>query len=60
MTKLLQGEKTMGKTIRINVEELTEKQAKEKLKELIEFLDEMDQEDCFGTEGWRYQFGEGN
>lgn len=40
--------------ISIEVEKLSEDQAKELLKDLIEKLDELDQEDFFGTEGWRH------
>lgn len=41
------------------VDKLTETAAKEYLKELIEALDEEEQDDTFGTEGWRrYLMGE--
>jgi len=31
--------------------------AKKKLQELIEWLDEIDEDDFFGTEGWRHRLG---
>jgi hypothetical protein len=43
--------------IAIEVDNLTEKQAKEQLAELIEALDELSGEDFFGTEGWRHFMG---
>lgn len=39
------------------VGKLSEDGAKDSLIELIEFLDELDQDDFFGTEGWRYKIG---
>lgn len=36
------------------VDKYTEKAAKDYLKQLIERLDELDQDDYFGTEGWRH------
>lgn len=39
------------------VDLLSEEGAKELLRSLIETLDELDDEDYFGTEGWRYRFG---
>ena len=38
----------------VNIEEMTEKQAKNILQRIIERLDELDQEDFFGTEGWKH------
>jgi len=43
----------MGK-FNMNVDKMTEKQAKEILKMLIEKLDELDEDDYFGTEGWKH------
>ena len=45
----------------MKVEEMTEEQAKKILKRIIEQLDWLDEEDFFGTEGWRIYlgFGEG-
>jgi hypothetical protein len=43
--------------INVNIDKLTEQQAKEILKELIEKLDDMDTVDFFGTEGWRHMLG---
>ncbi len=43
--------------MKIKIEEMTEEQAKKLLKELIEKLDNLDIEDYFGTEGWRYFLG---
>lgn len=39
------------------VDLLSEEGAKEVLRELIHKLDELDEEDFFGTEGWRHRFG---
>jgi hypothetical protein len=41
----------------IDIDEMTEKQAKDKLKELVDALDELDGDDYFGTEGWRHFLG---
>lgn len=38
------------------LEALTEEQAKELLSHLIVCLNECDEDDMFGTEGWRHQF----
>jgi hypothetical protein len=43
--------------IAIDVEDLTAKQAKEQLAALIEALDELGNDDYFGTEGWRHFMG---
>lgn len=39
------------------VKKLSEKGAKEVLVEIIEKLDDLDDEDFFGTEGWRHYLG---
>lgn len=39
------------------VELLSEEGAKEYLRNLIEKLDELDDDDYFGTEGWRHLLG---
>lgn len=36
---------------------LTEKAAKELLQKIMDKLDELDDEDFFGTEGWKHMFG---
>ncbi len=36
---------------------LSEEGAKEMLRTLMEQLDELDEDDFFGTEGWRHRFG---
>ena len=41
----------------IEVDDMTEKQAKEMLKELIDYMNELDQDDFFGTEGWKHHMG---
>ena len=41
----------------IDIEKLTEAQAKEFLKEIVNRLDELDGEDFFGTEGWKHYLG---
>jgi len=41
----------------LNIEKMTEEQAKEILKEIIEKLDELDGDDFFGTEGWKHFLG---
>ena len=43
--------------ININIDKLTERQAKELLIKIIQKLDELDQNDFFGTEGWKHRFG---
>ncbi|NIR17499.1 MAG: hypothetical protein GWN86_27750 [Desulfobacterales bacterium] len=40
-----------------HIEKLSEKGAKELLLQIIEKLDELDEEDFFGTEGWRKRLG---
>ena len=41
----------------INIKKMTEKQAKELLEKIVDQLNEMDEEDYFGTEGWKHRFG---
>jgi hypothetical protein len=41
----------------IDIDDLTEEQAKNLLSQLVSKLDELDDEDFFGTEGWRHFFG---
>ncbi len=45
------------KLINMKVTDLTEAQAKQMLEDIIEKLDELDEEDYFGSEGWRHYFG---
>ena len=40
-----------------NVDQLTNKAAKDMLKLIINKLDELDEEDYFGSEGWKHYFG---
>lgn len=40
-----------------NVQDLTEESAKQYLQKLIEKLDELDLEDFFGSQGWKYYLG---
>ena len=39
--------------VKVDIDELTEQQIRDRLKRLIEELDILDGEDFFGTEGWR-------
>jgi len=39
------------------VDDLKDCKAKEYLKEIISKLDECDEEDMFGSEGWKHYFG---
>ncbi len=39
------------------IDGFNEKYAKSSLKKLVTKLDELDEEDFFGTEGWRRYFG---
>jgi len=39
------------------IDKLTPDAVKEYLKQIVEHLDELDGDDTFGTEGWRYSFG---
>jgi hypothetical protein len=41
----------------ISIDKLTEEQAKEWLKKIIQKLDELDNDDFFGTEGWKHYLG---
>jgi len=41
----------------VDVEEMTEAQAKEILQNIIEALDDLDGDDYFGTEGWKHFMG---
>ena len=41
----------------MNVDKMKDEAVREFLKDLIEKLDELDNEDFFGTQGWRYYFG---
>ncbi len=41
----------------ISINKMTEAQAKELLKKIVDKLDELDGEDFFGTEGWKHYFG---
>lgn len=43
--------------MKIKVEEMTEKQAKKYLELIINKLEELDEDDYFGTEGWEHFFG---
>ncbi len=43
--------------INMKVKDLTEAQAKQILEDIIEKLDELSEEDFFGTEGWQHFFG---
>lgn len=41
----------------IPIQDMTEQQAKDWLKEIVDKLDELDLEDFFGTEGWKHCMG---
>lgn len=41
------------------VDKMTEEAVRELLKELITRLNELDEDDSFGTEGWEHMFGIG-
>ena len=41
----------------ININKLTDKQAKEWLTKIVDKLDELDEDDFFGTEGWKHYMG---
>jgi hypothetical protein len=43
--------------MKINVKKMTEEQAKELLQTIIDKLDELNEDDFFGTEGWEHMFG---
>lgn len=40
----------------MKINDLTEQQAKDILKEIVSILDDLDCDDFFGTEGWRENF----
>lgn len=41
----------------VNIQNLTLKQARDLLEKIVNKLDELDEEDFFGTEGWKHFFG---
>jgi len=41
----------------IDISKLTEQQAKDWLKNIVDKLDELDSEDFFGSEGWKHYMG---
>ena len=41
----------------ININKMTEAQAKEWLKNIVDKLDELDGDDYFGSEGWKHFMG---
>lgn len=41
----------------MNVSKLTASAAKELLQRIVDKLDELDEDDFFGTEGWEHTFG---
>lgn len=41
----------------VKIKDLTEDQAKDALRNIIAKLNELDEDDFFGTEGWRHFFG---
>ena len=41
----------------VNVSDMTEEAAKDLLSKIISNLDEMDEDDFFGTEGWKQYMG---
>lgn len=41
----------------VEIEEMTEEQAKKALRQLVDELDDLDRNDFFGTEGWRHFMG---
>lgn len=43
----------------IEIEDMTEEQSKEALTKIVDWLDELDGDDYFGTEGWKHQLGYG-
>jgi len=40
-----------------HVDDLTDAACRKYLKELIQELDDLDEDDFFGTEGWRHRLG---
>ena len=43
--------------LNIDINDMTEDQAKNTLASIIEQLDELDGQDFFGTEGWKHYMG---
>jgi len=43
--------------IPMEIDDLTEEQVKELLKQIISKLNELSNDDYFGTEGWKHFFG---
>jgi len=43
--------------LEIQIDRMTETQAKDLLEKIVNHLDELDLEDYFGTEGWKHEFG---
>lgn len=43
--------------LNIDVDEMTGDKAKEYLKKIIEILDDLDNDDYFGSEGWKHFMG---
>lgn len=41
----------------IDIDDLTESQMRDMLSQIVDKLDELDEDDYFGTEGWRHFFG---
>ena len=41
----------------IQIDKMTEKQAKKWLRKIVDKLDELDNDDFFGTEGWKHLMG---
>ena len=41
----------------VKVSNMTATAAKEMLQKIVDKLDELDEEDFFGSEGWRHYFG---
>lgn len=39
------------------ISDLSDEKCREKLKELVDFLDDLDLEDFFGSEGWKHIIG---
>jgi len=43
----------------MNISKLNEEAVREILQTIVDKLDELDEEDFFGTEGWKHYFGAG-
>lgn len=41
----------------IEIDDMTEEQAKKMLKRIVEALDDLSADDFFGTEGWQHYLG---